>query len=95
MREIRTSGSMSGDGKRDQDAPGVQSTRARPRLYPLECQVSVPDVARAPRLAASRLLSTPVWNSLRRRQSSKRRRSDASGLLRRGEHSVSSILGAG
>ncbi len=34
MREIRTSGSMSGDGKRDQDAPGVQSTRARPRLYP-------------------------------------------------------------
>ena len=36
MREIRTSGSMSGDGKRDHDAPGVQSTRARPRLYPLE-----------------------------------------------------------
>ena len=34
MREIRTSGSMSGDGKRDQYAPGVQSTRARPRLYP-------------------------------------------------------------
>ena len=34
MREIRTSGSMSGDGKRDHDAPGVQSTRARPRLYP-------------------------------------------------------------
>ena len=33
MREIRTSGSMSGDGKRDHDAPGVQSTRARPRLY--------------------------------------------------------------
>ena len=33
MREIRTSGSMSGDGKRDQYAPGVQSTRARPRLY--------------------------------------------------------------
>ena len=35
MREIRTSGSMSGDGKRDHDAPGVQSTRARPRLYPI------------------------------------------------------------
>ncbi len=34
MREIRKSGSMSGDGKRDHDAPGVQSTRARPRLYP-------------------------------------------------------------
>ena len=34
MREIRKSGSMSGDGKRDQDAPGVRSTRARPRLYP-------------------------------------------------------------
>ena len=34
MREIRTSGSMSGDGKRDQYACGVQSTRARPRLYP-------------------------------------------------------------
>ena len=33
MREIRTSGSMSGDGKRDQYACGVQSTRARPRLY--------------------------------------------------------------
>ena len=34
MREIRTSGSMSGDEKRDQYACGVQSTRARPRLYP-------------------------------------------------------------
>ena len=34
MREIRTSGSMSGDGKRDHDASGVKSTRARPRLYP-------------------------------------------------------------
>ena len=34
MREIRTSGSMSGAGKRDHGAPGVQSTRARPRLYP-------------------------------------------------------------
>ena len=34
MREIRTSGSMSGDGKRDHDACGVKSTRARPRLYP-------------------------------------------------------------
>ena len=31
---IGQSGSMSGDGKRDHDAPGVQSTRARPRLYP-------------------------------------------------------------
>ena len=37
MREIRTSGSMSGDGKRDQYAPGVQSTRARPRLYRAAC----------------------------------------------------------
>ena len=34
MREIRKSASMSGDGKREHDAPGVQSTRARPRLYP-------------------------------------------------------------
>jgi len=34
MREIRKSASMSGDGKRDHDVPGVQSTRARPRLYP-------------------------------------------------------------
>ena len=33
MREIRTSGSMSGDGKRDQNAPGVQNTSAFPRLY--------------------------------------------------------------
>ena len=36
MREIRTSGSMSGDGKGDQYACGVQSTRARPRLYPAD-----------------------------------------------------------
>ena len=34
MREIRKSASMSGDGKRDHDAPGVQRTRARSRLYP-------------------------------------------------------------
>ena len=34
VREIRKSGSMSGDGKRDHDAPGVQSTRACPRLCP-------------------------------------------------------------
>ena len=34
MREIRKSASMSGDGKRDHDAPGLQSTRARSRLYP-------------------------------------------------------------
>ena len=62
MREIRKSGSMSGDGKRDHDAPGVQSTRARPRLYPrgeVKC-LRRPSVRGARRLASGGVLDIDV-----------------------------------
>ncbi len=62
MREIRTSGSMSGDGKRDHDAPGVQSTRARPRLYPrgeAKC-VGGPSVRDARRLTSGGVLDSTL-----------------------------------
>ena len=42
MREIRTPGLMSGDGKRDHELY-VQSTRAHPRLYYGASQLVEPD----------------------------------------------------
>ena len=65
MREIRTSGSMSGDGKRDHDASGVKSTRARPRLYPgveAKCMRG-PSVRGAGRLAPHFLSKEAYLNS--------------------------------
>ena len=65
MREIRTSGSMSGDGKRDQYASGVESTRARPRLYPgVEAKCTRgPSVRGARRLAPHFLRKEAYLNS--------------------------------
>ena len=70
MREIRTSGSMSGDGKRDHDAPGVQSTRARPRLYPrgeAKC-VRGPSVRGARRLTSGGVLDSTLSTASKRNE---------------------------
>ena len=70
MREIRTSGSMSGDGKRDQHAAGVQSTRPRPRLYPggeAKC-VRGPSVRGARRLTSGGVLDRTLSTASKRNE---------------------------
>ena len=56
MREIRKSASMSEDGKRDHDAPGIQRTRARSRL----CPRGEAECVRGASVRGARRLTTPT-----------------------------------